>query len=95
MKSIVKLETFIHKFVEKHNGLRSERDRVVQEAEIVKSELKQAVETINKLNQNIKEVEKKSDNTNNIENKKNEIIHHIKSLVNRIDKLDLDDFTNA
>ena len=95
MKNIVKLETFIHKFVEKHNGLRSERDRVVQEAEIAKSELKQAVETINKLNQNIKEVGKKSDNTNNIENKKNEIIHHIKSLVNRIDKLDLDDFTNA
>ena len=95
MKSIVKLETSVHKFVEKNNVLRLERDRSVQEAEIAKSELKQAVETVSKLNQNIKEVEKKSDNTNNIENKKNEIIHQIKSLVNRIDNLILDDFTNA
>ena len=95
MKSIVKLETSVHKFVEKNNVLRLERDRSVQEAEIAKNELKQAVETVNKLNQNIKEVEKKSDNTNNIENEKNEIIHQIKSLVNRIDNLVFDDFTNA
>ena len=95
MKSIVKLETVVHKFVEKHNILRSERDRSLQEAEIKKNELKQAVETVNKLNQNIKEVEKKSGNINNIENTKNEIINQIKSLVNRIDNLVLDDFTNA
>lgn len=95
MNNIVKLETFIHKFIEKHNELREVRNRVVKDAENAESELKRAKETINDLKLNIEKVEKTSSDNYNIENKKDGIIRQIKSIIARLDRLNIDDITNV
>lgn len=95
MNNIVKLETFIHKFIEKHNELREVRNRVVKDAENAESELKRAKETINDLKLNIEKVEKTSSDNYNIENKKDGIIRQIKSIIARLNRLNIDDITNV
>jgi len=95
MNNIVKLETFIHKFIEKHNELREVKGKAVEDAENAESELQKAKETINDLKQNVKKVENTSSSNYHIENKKGEIIEQIKSIIARLDHLNIDDITNA
>ncbi len=78
MNNIVKLETFIHKFIVKHNEFKELKDKAVKDAENAESELEKAKETINGLKQNIDKVEKTSSDKYNIENKKDDIIKQIK-----------------
>ena len=95
MNNIAKLETFIHKFIVKHNEFKELKDKAVKDAENAESELKRAKETINGLKRNIEKVEKTSSNKYNIEDKKDDIIKQIKSIITRLDRLNIDDITSA
>jgi len=95
MNNIVKLETFINKFIVKHNEFKELKDKAVKDAENAESELERAKETINGLKQNIDKVEKTSSSKYNIENKKDDIIKQIKSIIARLDLLNIDDITSV
>ena len=95
MNNIVKLETFIHKFIVKHNEFKDLKDKAVKDAENAERELERAKETINGLKQNIDKVEKTSSSKYNIENRKDDIIKQIKSIIARLDRLNIDDITSA
>ena len=95
MNNIVKLETSIYKLIEKHDEFLKVREKALKDAENAESELKKAKETINDLKLNFAKVEKISDSNLNIENKKEEIIKQIKSIIARLDRLNIDDITNV
>ena len=95
MNNFGKLEASIHKVIDECHELRIERDNAIKDAENAKDELRKTQETINELEGNIEKIGSASYGSNNIENKKKEIIQHIKSVITRVEKLKIDDITNA
>ena len=95
MNNFGKLEASIHKVIDECHELRIERDYAIKDAENAKDELRKTQETINELEGNIEKIGSASYGSNNIENKKKEIIQHIKSVITRVEKLKIDDITNA
>ena len=95
MNNISKLEASIYKIIDEYIELRKERDNAIKDAENAKDELRKAQETINELEGNIEKVGSASYGNSNIEDKKNEIIRHIKSVINRVEKFKINDITSA
>ena len=95
MSNIIKLETYIHALVKKNNELRKEHDKVLQNTESIKNELKKAQNTIEVSKHTTKKMEKTQRNSSDIKDRKNEIIKQIESLVTRIDDLNIEDITNV
>jgi archaellum component FlaC len=89
MDKIERLEKAIKTLVENYNKIKIERNNVLKEIENSKRELDNAKNLIDNLKTEIELLGKSKVNNFN-EEKRNELINQIKSIINRIDNLNID-----
>jgi hypothetical protein len=89
MDKIERLETAVKTLVENYNKIKIERNNALKEIENSKRELENAKSLIDSLQAEMETLGKSKVN-NFDEDKRNELITQIKSIINRIDNLNID-----
>ena len=89
MNKIERLETAVKTLLENYNKIKIERNNALKEIENSKRELDSAKNLIDNLKAEMEALGKSKVN-NFDEDKRNELIAQIKSIINRIDNLNID-----